>query len=92
MARPEAKIDLGELEKLCGMQCTDRGDRRLLRHQYAHYRTPTQSGSSSAEIMDNAQSQRPGLSSPQPVQAGWPAAMSPPPFSFPRTCSATATS
>ena len=23
MARPEAKIDLGELEKLCGMQCTD---------------------------------------------------------------------
>jgi hypothetical protein len=23
MARPEAKIDLVELEKLCGMQCTD---------------------------------------------------------------------
>ena len=23
MARPEAKIDLAELEKLCGMQCTD---------------------------------------------------------------------
>ena len=23
MARPESKIDLGELEKLCGMQCTD---------------------------------------------------------------------
>src|SRR5580698_6652777 len=23
MARPEAKIDLSELEKLCGMQCTD---------------------------------------------------------------------
>jgi hypothetical protein len=23
MARPEAKIDLMELEKLCGMQCTD---------------------------------------------------------------------
>jgi hypothetical protein len=23
MARPEAKIDLGELEKLCGMQATD---------------------------------------------------------------------
>lgn len=23
MARPEAKIDLQELEKLCGMQCTD---------------------------------------------------------------------
>jgi len=23
MARPEARIDLGELEKLCGMQCTD---------------------------------------------------------------------
>jgi DNA-directed RNA polymerase specialized sigma subunit len=23
MARPEAKIDLTELEKLCGMQCTD---------------------------------------------------------------------
>ncbi|HYW41942.1 MAG TPA: hypothetical protein VE959_03735 [Bryobacteraceae bacterium] len=23
MARPEAKIDLGELEKLCTMQCTD---------------------------------------------------------------------
>jgi hypothetical protein len=23
LARPEAKIDLAELEKLCGMQCTD---------------------------------------------------------------------
>ena len=23
MPRPESKIDLGELEKLCGMQCTD---------------------------------------------------------------------
>src|SRR6266404_435705 len=23
MARPKAKIDLAELEKLCGMQCTD---------------------------------------------------------------------
>src|SRR5580700_8460255 len=23
MARPEAKIDLAELEKLCGMQCSD---------------------------------------------------------------------
>jgi hypothetical protein len=23
MARPEAKLDLAELEKLCGMQCTD---------------------------------------------------------------------
>jgi hypothetical protein len=23
MARPEAKIDLVELEKVCGMQCTD---------------------------------------------------------------------
>lgn len=23
MARPEARIDLAELEKLCGMQCTD---------------------------------------------------------------------
>jgi hypothetical protein len=23
MARPEAKIDVAELEKLCGMQCTD---------------------------------------------------------------------
>src|SRR5215471_16780299 len=23
MARPESKIDLAELEKLCGMQCTD---------------------------------------------------------------------
>src|SRR6476646_4405360 len=23
MARPEAKIDMAELEKLCGMQCTD---------------------------------------------------------------------
>jgi pantoate kinase len=23
MARPEAKIDIGELEKLCTMQCTD---------------------------------------------------------------------
>ena len=23
MARPETKIDLDELEKLCGMQCTD---------------------------------------------------------------------
>jgi hypothetical protein len=23
MPRPETRIDLGELEKLCGMQCTD---------------------------------------------------------------------
>jgi hypothetical protein len=23
MARPKVKIDLAELEKLCGMQCTD---------------------------------------------------------------------
>ena len=69
MARPEAKIDLVELEKLCGMQCTDEEiaaffgvSKRTIERRRKVDEVPRDHGS--------RQGQGPGFGSPEPVPSG----------------------
>jgi hypothetical protein len=90
VARPEARIDLVELEKLCGMQCTDDeiagffgvSTRTIERRRKV---------AKFSDIMDQAKAKG-GYLFADISSASPPTATSLPPSSSPRTCSGIETS